>query len=85
MLFSFVFTASEQVVKEMIGPYQLLKSGTIDLEAGTITLPLYRGSLTDRPSYNIWSVPAHSIADSAYPCLYTMCTVLSGCYCAVVS
>jgi len=36
-----------QVQKELIGPYQLLKSGTLDAEAGTITLPLYRGQLGD--------------------------------------
>lgn len=38
--------APSQVQRELIGPYQLLKSGTIDLDAGTITLPLYRGQLT---------------------------------------
>ncbi|HXG88296.1 MAG TPA: hypothetical protein VNJ02_08180 [Vicinamibacterales bacterium] len=36
-----------QVKKELIGPYQLLKSGQLDTEAGTITLPLYRGRLKD--------------------------------------
>jgi hypothetical protein len=36
-----------QVQKELIGPYQLLKSGQLDTEAGTITLPLYRGRLKD--------------------------------------
>jgi hypothetical protein len=33
------------VQKELIGPYQLMKSGTMDLEAGTITMPLYKGQL----------------------------------------
>lgn len=30
---------------KLVGPVQLLKAGTVDLEAGTITLPLYQGSL----------------------------------------
>lgn len=33
--------------KELIGPHQLLRSGTIDLDAGTIELPLYQGAMTD--------------------------------------
>lgn len=37
--------APSNVQRELIGPYQLLKAGTIDLDAGTITLPLYRGQL----------------------------------------
>ncbi len=36
-----------QVQKELLGPYQLLKSGQLDTDAGTITLPLYRGRLKD--------------------------------------
>eukprot|EP00850_Spirogloea_muscicola_P001133 SM000004S15003 [mRNA] locus=s4:692209:694617:+ [translate_table: standard] len=44
------------VQKELIGPYQLLKSGTIDLDAGTITIPLYRGSLSKSPGTRIWYV-----------------------------
>jgi hypothetical protein len=39
--------APSSVQKELIGPYQLLKSGQIDQNAGTITLPLYRGRLED--------------------------------------
>lgn len=35
--------APSSVQKELIGPYQLLKSGTIDQDKGTITLPLYKG------------------------------------------
>ena len=31
--------------RELIGPYQLLKSGQVDLNASTITLPLYRGQV----------------------------------------
>ncbi len=38
--------APSQVQKELIGPYQLLKSGTVDLDAGTTTIPLYRGQMT---------------------------------------
>jgi hypothetical protein len=30
----------------LIGPFQLLRSGPVDLDAGTITLPLYEGRLT---------------------------------------
>ena len=37
--------APSDVQKELIGPYQLLKSGKIDLEKGEITLPLYRGRM----------------------------------------
>src|SRR6185312_11886975 len=39
--------APSSVQKELIGPYQLLKSGQIDQNAGTITLPLYKGRLAD--------------------------------------
>jgi len=35
------------VQKELVGPYQLLKSGKIDMDALTITLPLYRGQMAD--------------------------------------
>jgi len=35
------------VQKELVGPVQLLRSGTIDQDAGTMTLPLYRGKLRD--------------------------------------
>ncbi len=33
------------VQKELIGPYRLMKSGTIDQTKGTITMPLYKGQL----------------------------------------
>ena len=46
--------APSQVQKELIGPYQLLKAGTLDLDAGTITLPLYRGQMKD--GKNVWYV-----------------------------
>jgi hypothetical protein len=39
--------APSQVQKELIGPYQLLKSGQLDADAGTIDLPLYRGQMED--------------------------------------
>jgi hypothetical protein len=35
------------VKREYIGPYQLLKSGKVDLDARTITLPLYQGKMKD--------------------------------------
>lgn len=46
--------APSSVQKELVGPLQLLKSGTLDQEAGTITLPLYRGELVD--GRNVWYV-----------------------------
>lgn len=39
--------APSTVQRELVGPYQLLRSGMIDLDAGTITLPLYMGQLKD--------------------------------------
>ena len=45
-------TAPSTVQKELIGPYQLLKAGTLDQEAGTLTLPLYKGQLPSGES--IW-------------------------------
>lgn len=39
--------APSTVQKELIGPYQLLKSGVVDQDAGTITLPLYKGQMAD--------------------------------------
>jgi len=32
---------------ELVGPHQLLRSGTVDTEKGTITLPLYKGQTAD--------------------------------------
>ena len=34
-----------EVQKELIGPYQLLKSGKLDKDKGAITLPLYQGQM----------------------------------------
>ena len=46
--------APSSVQKELVGPLQLLNSGTLDVEAGTIELPLYRGELTD--GRNVWYI-----------------------------
>lgn len=43
--------APSQVDPRLIGPVQLLKSGIIDFDAGTITIPLYRGMYTDRSEH----------------------------------
>lgn len=40
--------------KELVGPYQLLKSGKINMAAGTITLPLYEGRMKD--GRKVWYV-----------------------------
>jgi hypothetical protein len=37
--------APSMVQRELIGPYQLLKAGQVDLNAGTITLPIYQGQV----------------------------------------
>ena len=37
--------APSSVQRELIGPYQLLKAGPVDVDAGTQTLPLYRGQM----------------------------------------
>lgn len=37
--------APSEVQRELIGPFQLLKSGEVDVDEGTITLPLYEGAL----------------------------------------
>lgn len=46
--------APSDVQKELIGPFQLLKSGEIDLEEGTITLPLYEGQLKNNKQ--VWYI-----------------------------
>jgi hypothetical protein len=40
--------------RELIGPYKLLRAGTVDTDAGTVTLPLYRGQLAS--GENVWYV-----------------------------
>jgi hypothetical protein len=39
----------------LVGPVQLLKSGQVDTVKGTVTLPLYRGTLAtgNRPAWYI--------------------------------
>ncbi len=37
--------APSSVEPELIGPHQLLTAGHLDLEGGTVTLPLYKGSM----------------------------------------
>ncbi len=46
--------APSDVQKELIGPYQLMKSGKVDLKKGTITLPLYKGKMKGGKS--VWYV-----------------------------
>jgi hypothetical protein len=46
--------ARSDVQREYVGPYQLLKSGKIDLSAETITLPLYLGKMKD--GRKVWYV-----------------------------
>jgi hypothetical protein len=40
-------TAPSTVQKELIGPFQLLTAGALNTDAGTITLPLYKGQMKD--------------------------------------
>ncbi|MDQ3699660.1 MAG: hypothetical protein M3442_01930 [Chloroflexota bacterium] len=46
--------APSTVQKELIGPYQLLRAGQLDVEASTITLPLYLGKLSG--GRNVWYI-----------------------------
>ncbi len=50
--------APSDVQKELIGPYQLLKSGKMNLDEATIQLPLYKGKVRDGPdSYQtVWYI-----------------------------
>ena len=43
------------VQPELIGPVQLLKAGKLDQEAGTLTLPLYRGTMKDTGK-SVWYI-----------------------------
>jgi hypothetical protein len=43
-----------QVQRELVGEYQNLKSGKIDLEKGTITLPLYEGAM--KSGQTVWYI-----------------------------
>jgi hypothetical protein len=40
--------------RELIGPYKLLRAGTVDTNAGTVTLPLYKGQLASGET--VWYV-----------------------------
>src|SRR5918992_5186441 len=42
-----------QVQKELVGPVQLLRSGAVDLEELTVTLPLYKGRVRNQ---TVWFV-----------------------------
>jgi len=46
--------APSSVQRELIGPYQLLKAGTVDLDALTVTLPLYEGQMASGET--VWFV-----------------------------
>jgi hypothetical protein len=46
--------APSGVQKELVGPVVLVRSGTYDLDNGTVTLPLYRGQLPN--SNPVWYV-----------------------------
>ena len=46
--------APSDSMKELVGPVQLLRSGKVDLDKATITLPLYRGQT--RAGKNVWYV-----------------------------
>jgi hypothetical protein len=45
--------APSMVQRELVGPYQLLKSGQLDMNAGIITLPLYQGQVKMNGGSNI--------------------------------
>jgi hypothetical protein len=42
-------------IRALVGPVQLLRSGTVDAAHGTITLPLYRGRLAGTKK-NVWYI-----------------------------
>ena len=43
-----------EVKREYVGAYQELKSGKVDLDAGTITLPLYEGAM--KSGQTVWYI-----------------------------
>src|ERR687890_643774 len=47
--------APSTVQKELVGPVQLLRSGRIDMNESTITLPLYQG-LIQRSGERVWYI-----------------------------
>ncbi len=46
--------APSEVQAELIGPHKLLKAGQVDLDAGTVTLPLYKGRMASGET--VWYV-----------------------------
>jgi len=40
----------------LLGPVSLLSSATVNLEQGTVTLPLYQGFLLDNPLESVWYI-----------------------------
>ena len=46
--------APSEVQRELIGPFKLLKAAQVDTEAGTMTLPLYRGRMASGEA--VWYV-----------------------------
>ena len=46
--------APSSVQRELVGDYQTLKSGKIDVEKGTITLPLYEGAMKN--GQTVWYI-----------------------------
>ena len=46
--------APSEVQKELVGPHKLLRAGRVDLDAGTITLPLYQGRMESGES--VWYI-----------------------------
>jgi hypothetical protein len=52
---SYFGPSPSEVNQSLVGPVQLLKSGTVDAAHGTITLPLYQGRLAGT-NKNIWYI-----------------------------
>ena len=52
---SYFGPSPSEVNQSLVGPVQLLKSGTVDATHGTITLPLYQGRLAGT-NKNIWYI-----------------------------
>src|SRR5437660_4344849 len=52
---SYFGPSPSEVNQSLVGPVQLLKSGTVDAAHGTITLPLYKGRLAGT-NKNIWYI-----------------------------
>ena len=59
---SYFGPSPSEVNQSLVGPVQLLKSGTVDASHGTITLPLYQGKLAGT-NKNVWYILA-DVSDS---------------------